>query len=134
MVLAVCFCATSLAQSIVIVNSGSTNTPGFQITVAKSGAAHYASRAGAVDKTVPQALAQRLYADVEAAGPLGSLPPRHCLKSASFGTRLTVQSGDQESPDLSCGDGGNEPMRRLIEDVNQIVQLFPVRPGRRPAK
>lgn len=131
MVLAVCFCATSLAQSMTIVNSGSTNVPGFQITVAKSGEAHLTSQAGEVDKTVPEALAQRLYADVEAAGPLGSLPPRHCMKSASFGTRLTIQSGDQESPDLSCGDGGNEKLRRLIEDVNEIVQLFPAPHGRR---
>jgi hypothetical protein len=54
------------------------------------------------------------------------------MKSASFGTRLTVQFADDESPDLSCGDGGNEMLRRLIEDVNEILRMFPSRTTRRP--
>jgi hypothetical protein len=130
--MAICCCATSLAQSVVIVNSGSTNSPGFQITMSKTGEAHYASRQRSEDRTVAEALAQRLYADIETARPLASLPPRRCMKSASFGTRLMVQFGDDESPDLSCGDGGNEALRRLIADVKEIIQLFPSRPTAKP--
>ena len=124
---AICFCATGLAQSVVIANSGSTNVPGFQIRVTASGEAHYESRARTMDQKASAPLTRKLYADVEAARPLTSLPPRHCMKSASFGSRLTVQFGEEQSPDLSCGDGGDEKLRRLIDDVQAIVQLFSIR-------
>lgn len=135
-VAAMFFCAACFAQTVTIVNSGSTNRAGFQIAVQKSGQAQYTLRPRrvelnpspaprTVDKTIPESLAKRLYADVDAARPLASLPPRSCMKSVSFGTRLTLQFGNDESPDLSCGDGGNEKLRALIADVNQIVKLFP---------
>jgi hypothetical protein len=46
------------------------------------------------------------------------------MKSASFGSALTVVFGSEQTPDLSCGDGGNAAMRNLIRDVNEIVALF----------
>jgi hypothetical protein len=133
--MAVLACAACPAQSVTIVNSGSTNAAGFQIVVDPQGNAQYTSRprrrpAGeaeppkTVSKSIPQSLAKLLYSDVEAARPLASLPPRHCLKSASFGTRLTIRFGDEESPDLSCGDGGNAQMQALIHDATAIVKLF----------
>ncbi|HUA86682.1 MAG TPA: hypothetical protein VMB85_22640 [Bryobacteraceae bacterium] len=123
------------AQSVTIVNSGSTNTAGFQIVVQESGEAEYrthprpiAIRRGEapkkIQKTIPKSLVDRLYADVEAAQPLDSLPARHCVKSASFGTRTYIDAGGQESPDLSCGDGGNAKLRALIRDSSQIVEIF----------
>lgn len=118
------------AQSITIVNSGSTNTAGFEIAVRKSGAAEYTShpRRGEapaeIHKTLPQSLADQLYVDVNAAQPLDSLPARHCVKSVSFGTRTYIDAGGQESPDLSCGDGGNAKLRALIRDSNQIIEIF----------
>lgn len=128
-------CAACYAQSVTIVNSGSTNTAGFQIVVDKSGKAEYTSqprRIGmdrdeapkTISKTIPKSLAERLYADVIAASPLSSLPPWHCAKSVSFGTRLTIRFGDDESPDLSCGDGGNSKLRVLIHDANEIVKIL----------
>jgi hypothetical protein len=128
-------CASGYAQSIVIANSGSTNTAGFQIVVGQSGKAEFTSSprmrpigapAGprTVEKTIPKALVQSLYSDVEAARPLSSLPPQHCAKSASFGSRLTVQSGNDTSPDLSCGDGGNAKLQALIRDVNAVINSF----------
>ncbi|HWE00015.1 MAG TPA: hypothetical protein VG345_13285 [Bryobacteraceae bacterium] len=117
-----------------IVNSGSTNTSGFRIAVKRSGAAEYASiprGAGAQNKEpetsgreIPNDLTSRLFADLEAAKPLASLPAPHCMKSRSFGTRLTVEFGGETTPDLSCGDGGNEHLRALITDVNEMVALF----------
>jgi hypothetical protein len=130
-ILAAMFCATCFAQTVTIVNSGSTNSPGFQIAIGKSGKAVYTARrgpAGPVEKTVPKQLAERLYKDVKAAEPLASLPPQSCMKSASFGTRLTVQSGDDVSPDLSCGDDGSARMQALIRDVNDVVKVFPAPP------
>ena len=128
-------CAACDAQSVTIVNSGSTNTAGFQIAVEKSGAAEYTPKPRrhvigngeapkTIRKTIPKSLAGALYADVDAARPLSSLPARGCMKSASFGTRLTIQSGEDTSPDLSCGDGGNAKMQALIRDTGAVVKLF----------
>jgi len=118
-----------------IVNSGSTNRAGFLITVDRSGVAERTSvprrRSGSpqeqalpVRKTLPKALADRFYANLTAAKPLSSLPDVHCPKSASFGTALTVKFGEDQSPDLSCGDGGSAVLRDLIRDANEIVALF----------
>jgi hypothetical protein len=125
-------CAACYAQSVTIVNSGSTNKSGFQITVDQSGKAEYQSQSKSnqtpppktIRKTVPESLATSLYTDVNAARPLGSLPPHGCMKSASFGTTLTVHFGADVSPDLSCGDGGNEKMKALIRDTSAIVKIF----------
>lgn len=127
-------CAACSAQSVAIVNSGSTNTAGFEIVVEKSGAAEYTSHPRPlalhrgetpvdIHKTIPKPLAERLYRDVARARPLASLPARHCAKSASFGTRLTVVFGDDESPDLSCG-ASNPQSKALLADVKRILKMF----------
>lgn len=117
-----------------IVNSGSTNAAGFRIAVRRSGKAEYhevargaAAESAEPEKTgreIPSDLAQRLFADLEAAKPLRSLPAPHCMKSKSFGSRLTIEFGGETTPDLSCGDGGNERLRALIKDVNEMVAVF----------
>jgi hypothetical protein len=124
-------------DSAVIVNSGSTNKAGFRIVVERSGNAEYAAIPRGLNpqpaqpestKTahgpVPDALVQRLYSDLEAAKPLASLPQPRCMKSASFGFRLTIELGSLETPDLSCGDGNSPKLRALIRDANEIVALF----------
>jgi hypothetical protein len=122
------------ADSAVIVNSGSTNTAGFRISVNPTGDAEYIvkpRRSGPkeeppapVHQHISDALAKRLFSDLEAAQPFASLPQPHCAKSASFGTRLTIEFGDSETPDLSCGDGGNTKLRALVEDAGEIAALF----------
>jgi hypothetical protein len=117
-----------------IVNSGSTNTAGFRIAVKRSGAAEYISvpRGANASRTepeksgreIPKDLAVRLFADLEAAKPLGGLPAPHCMKSKSFSSRLTIEFGGESTPDLSCGDGGNEHLRAIIKDVNDMVAYF----------
>jgi hypothetical protein len=121
-------------EAVTIVDSGSTNLPGFRIVVAPSGSAEMISgprRNGApqeetkpIRRIVPAATVKRLHADIEDASPLDSLPKVHCAKSASFGSTLRVASGKEETPDLSCGDGGSAAMGRLIRDANEIVTLF----------
>lgn len=125
------------SDAATIVDSGSTNRPGFRISVTPSGAAECTSKprpsgdrqqeAKPVRRTIPPGEAKRFFADLNASQPLGSLPAVHCMKSASFGARLTVSFGAEETPDLSCGDGGNARMRDLIRDVNAIVAVFGVR-------
>lgn len=123
------------AQTVTIVNSGSTNAAGFHIVVEKSGKAEYTPkpRRHSIDtggsprtvrKIISKSLAKAIYTDVNAARPLASLPPQSCMKSASFGTRLTVEFGDDTSPDLSCGDDGSAKMQALIRDAGAIVKIF----------
>ncbi len=122
-------------DSVVIVNSGSTNRAGFQIVVERSGRAEYTAKPrrfgpqsgevpGTVRKELPRALVLRLYSDLKAAQPLSSLPEPRCMKSVSFGTTLTLQFNGQKTPDLSCGDGGNSSFQALIRDVKEIVAAF----------
>jgi len=121
------------ADQAVIMDSGSTNRAGFQITVPKSGDLQYApagrkGRAGASAAsprtlTAPADLVARFFTDLEAAQPIASLPAGHCMKSASFGSRLTVQYGADTTPDLSCGDGGDARLKALIADAQAIVNL-----------
>jgi hypothetical protein len=123
------------ADSAVIVNSGSTNTPGFRIVVERSGDAEFTptprrpgpgtgAKAEPRQRKLPDNLVHALYSDLAASKPLSTLPPRRCMKSASFGTKLTIELGADESPDLSCGDGGNAKLGALIRDANQIVERF----------
>jgi hypothetical protein len=120
----------------VIVNSGSTNAAGFRIIVEKSGNAEYTvtsrrARAQAentaakpVQRKVPEALVRRLYADLEAARPLSALPHRGCIKSASFGTKVTIEVGKEMSPDLSCPEEQDAHVQVLVRDVSEIVKYF----------
>ena len=121
-------------DSAAIINSGSTNRPGFRIVVARSGVAEYTAtpprrtpqpqESEPITLAISRTLTDRLYSDLKAASPLASLPIPHCVKSVSFGSRLTIGFGAEQSPDLSCGSGGNSAMESLIRDCNEIVALF----------
>lgn len=115
-----------------IVDSGSTNTSGFRILVEPSGRTQSivvprVPQGPPVELPIttigkiPSALARRLYSDLDNAWPLSSLPPQHCLKSASFGTRLTIEFADQTTPDLSCGNITDPSVRALARDAREIA-------------
>jgi|SRR5579863_1314941 hypothetical protein len=122
------------ADVAVIVNSGSTNTAGFRIVVERSGNAEFTAgpprpnrpdeKPKQMRRKLPDPLVERLYSDLDAAKPLSSLPSQRCAKSASFGTKLTIEFGGQESPDLSCGPGDNAKLQALARDANEIVKLL----------
>ena len=113
-----------------IADSGSTNSNGFRVVVEPSGRTQSTvvprgpeaptGRSPAAG-TVAEALARRLYSDLDAAWPFSSLPSQHCLKSASFGTRLTIEFAGQRTPDLSCGRMSDPIMRALAEDARDII-------------
>jgi len=128
-------CGATAADVAVIVDSGSTNTAGFRIVVEQSGEAEFTAgprrsirspdeQPKQMRRKLPDALVKRLYSDLGAAKPLSSLPNQRCMKSASFGTKLTIEFGGQETPDLSCGAGDNTKLQPLILDANEIVKLF----------
>jgi len=118
--------------NVVIIGSGSTNAAGFQIEVLRSGVAVMSTvqgpgeRATASPKRVqlPAAMVRRLYEDLGVAMPLAALPAVHCMKSASFGTSMTIHWGKEQTPDLNCGAGGNRVMGNLIRDVQKILPLM----------
>jgi len=124
-----------------IVDSGSTNTNGFRIVVEQSGRTQstMAPRGpqGSSAKTpaptsgmISATLAKRLYSDLDVAWPLSSLPSQHCLKSASFGTRLTIEFDGQTTPDLSCGRITDPKVSALARDAREIVAASGVKRNR----
>lgn len=107
-------------DTVVIVNSGSTNAMGYRIEVPRSGQASYQCGDDKGTVSLPADMVTRLYADVASASPLAGLQGRRCAKSVSFGTRTYVQIGDDRSPDISCP--GGDAKRVLMADVSAIVQ------------
>jgi hypothetical protein len=125
-----------------IVDSGSTNTSGFRILVEPSGRTQSivvprVPQGPPVELpvttvgTIPATLARRLYSDLDTAWPLSSLPPQHCLKSASFGTRLMIEFADQTTPDLSCGNITDPSVRALARDAREIIVASGTKRARR---
>ena len=122
--------------SAVIVNSGSTNTPGYKIVVERDGTAVYtptprgSSQSGSqqqvelMKRKLPPAVVQHLYSDLDAARPFSDLPRPRCVKSVSFGTRLTIEFKGDETPDLNCPTGQNAKLEALTQDAKQIVAAF----------
>jgi hypothetical protein len=126
--------SSSQSPVATIVDSGSTNRAGFQIEVRRSGMAEMtailrrsdlaAEPSKPIQRKLSSGAVQRFFADLKAADPVAALPAVHCMKSASFGSSLTVKVGNKQTPDLSCGDGGNPLFRNLIRDVHEIVSIF----------
>ena len=123
------------AGSAVIVNSGSTNTPGFRIEVKPSGKAEYTPRVRRalepgdmatkpMTRQIPASIAKRFFADLDACKPLAALPAAHCMKSASFGSTVTIEYAGQKTPDLSCGNQQDSRTRDLAQSADEIVQEF----------
>ena len=120
----------------VVVDSGSTNTLGFRVEVERSGAVRYTPQgrareetgeqpgAQAAPHTVPAALARRLFDDLAKARPLRALPARPCIKSASFGSTLTIEYRGETTPDLSCGGGADPRMQALARDAQEVAAGF----------
>ena len=129
--------ASSLAATdmAVITDSGSTNTAGFRIEVNPSGEGVYTAtrrrpsqlpdaQMKPRNRQIPSDVVKRFYADLDAAKPLAALPSQRCMKSASFGTTLTVEYRDQKSPDLRCGDHGDAKLKALIQSTNEVIRAF----------
>jgi hypothetical protein len=126
-------------DSAIIVNSGSTNSTGFKISVWSDGSASaiLQNRDGtpagkAKSFTVPAATASRFFSDLAAARKANAATVR-CMKSASFGTSTYITWQGWKSPDLDCppkdslGDA-------LVKDVAAIRQASGIStlPARQP--
>jgi len=126
-------------DSAVIVNSGSTNSVGYKITVWSdgSGSALLQSRDGTPagkpkSFSLPEATTSRFFADLAAARKANAVSVP-CMKSASFGTTTHITWQGWVSPDLDCPPKGAEG-DALVKDVAAIRQAsgVPQFPPRQP--
>jgi hypothetical protein len=119
--MAATFAAPVPSGSAVIVNSGSTNAPGYRIVVLPGGVATL-DNASPKQVALPPATARAFFHDLSTATPLRALHVDGCMKSASFGTTTRIEWRGQSSPDLSC-PSTNPAVLRLSHDVEAIDAL-----------
>lgn len=117
--------AHPLLDGATIANSGSTNAAGWTITLRSDGRGSVAGsssselQAGTQRSfSVDPSLAQRFLAAARAARGANAAG-RPCVKSVSFGTRLTVTYHGWTSPDLSC-----PPASALLATLSADVSLI----------
>jgi hypothetical protein len=119
--------AATPPDSAVIVNSGSTNTIGYTITVSSDGHASLTTQkrdgtamGSAKSFTLASGTAARFFADLVAAknSTMVTVP---CMKSASFGSTTHVKWQGWTSPDLECPPK-NSAGQALVKDVGEIRQ------------
>lgn len=109
---------TPAVRTAAIINSGSTNTAGYEIVVSSNGKAQYNGHSCHLGT----GQATRLFHDLDAAGPLPDLKVKHGVKSASFGTSTYITYKNHRSPDLSFG--GDAHATALKADINAITQAL----------
>jgi hypothetical protein len=119
------------AETIVIVNSGSTNRPGYEITVHESGTLVYRETpsrggtdrgTGGRSRAVPREVLTRIFDDVRAALPFSQYSDPGCPKSKSFGVVIRIRHGREQSPDLAC-PVHDRRLEALVKDVRDIERI-----------
>ena len=121
-------------QTAVIVNTGSTNTFGYTITVSLMPTRFHVisvsnngrdNNSGSGTLKQMEARVPRLFADLDAAMPLTSLPVRHGMRSASFGTQTFIIYKGQKSPDLNFAAAPRALALKM--DINDFVKAYGAR-------
>lgn len=120
------------SHAAVIVDSGSTNTPGYRLVIQASGSAGWSvsrrRNSPACSRNtgkLTSLLTQKFFRDLQTLMPLSKLTVSPCAKSASFGSTLHVTYEGSTSPDLSCPAGGNEA-GELLNDLAEINKALGV--------
>ncbi len=122
------------AQTAMIVNSGSTNTTGYQLEVSSDGSGAVGtgdiSQAALTGQLVVHFKsgtvkdAGKFFRDLNAAMPLTSLPVRHGMRSASFGTATYVTYKGQQSPDLTfASDPRTVALKADIDSITKTLHV-----------
>jgi len=123
--------ASNSANNIVavITNSGSTNTPGFTLTLYTdgSGALTYKQDLNAqrfhryADKKFPPGTfdSNQYTSILTQINDVSAIPDHGCLKSVSFGTTTTITYKGKTSGDLSCLSNQDQ---KIYLDLKQLVQ------------
>lgn len=118
----------------VITNSGSTNRPGYTLTINQdgSGSLVYQKDSNAerfnrfTDKTFPAGTfnSQQLSSLLTQIKDVSTIPDRGCMKSASFGTTTKITYQGKTSGDLSCLSNQDA---QLFLNLKQLVQTMSTR-------
>jgi hypothetical protein len=120
-------------QQATVIDTGSTNVPGVTMTINALGAAEVRPRDAEARKTSVDAhLSERLFQDLQSAGPLSALPKPHCFKSVSFGSSLYVEFNGERSPDLNCPAGADSKLAALQKDVRDLMEAAHATPKLHP--
>ena len=116
-----------------IENTGSTNTTGYKIFLSPDGHVAFATTEGGFPTgrgagyeyaTLLKAQTKKLFLDLSAAMPLTSLPARHGMRSASFGTRTTITYKGQQSPDLTfASDPRTVALKADIDAITKTLHI-----------
>ena len=115
-------------ETAVIENTGSTKTSGYKITLlstgrtfrivsVSNGSDDHKSETG--NKEPLRTQVRKLFTDLAAAMPLTTIPARHGMRSASFGTATFITYKGQRSPDLTFP--GNAQAVALKADIEAIA-------------
>jgi hypothetical protein len=110
------------SQKATIIDTGSTNRPGLQVTLDASGSAKVELR-GAKGRAIrlDSNQCKRFMQTLQSATPLHALPAAHCMKSVSFGSRLFIEYNGERSPDLSCPVQGDPRVDTLKRQAAEIL-------------
>jgi hypothetical protein len=120
--------ATAQNESATIVNSGSTNTMSYTITLWTDGTGSTQIRGSTPAAfTIPKATAAQFFSDLKAARSNGE-QLQHCMKSASFGSSTVVQWNGWNSPDLQCPPF-TTPVATLAQDVSGVERAAGIQSG-----
>jgi len=123
--------APSPSARATIIDTGSTNRQGVRVTVDSEGHATAAAgtsspnTAGDVpvhELSLEPNICRQFIQQIQAAGSLASLPVHHCMKSASFGSRLIVEMKGEQSPDISCPGQTDAHAQALQKSAQEILQ------------
>lgn len=106
----------------VILNTGSTNAPGYRIVIVRGGSVRYSEGTHSARALVPAVLAEKFFAALSGAMPLDALLREECMKSASFGTSLYVWYAGRRSPDLDCS--GDARGRALASEARAVAHAL----------
>jgi hypothetical protein len=128
--------ALPAGEPVTIKNSGSTNAPGFTITVTPEGQAtwHVNPPKGlpsplqctTMDGTTALAttMTANLFADLAAAEPFAARQFDMCAKSVSFGTFTSVTYAGASIVDVECGSGTDPRAEALTVDTMGVEKAI----------
>ncbi len=105
--------------AVVILNTGSADLAGYRIVISPSGKTESIDGAGRGKGQVRQDLADALFRDLAAAGPLAKIAAAGCAANRATPQTMLLWHGDQ-SPDLSCASAGSA----LFGDVQAIARAL----------
>lgn len=114
----------------IIINSGSTNTCPYTISVLPSSQATYTVCGAQGTGQISASLTTKFFSDIRAGEPLSKLPYMSCAKSVSFGTTTKVKYNNEISPDISCPSSDSR-VKNLYNDAQAIQQELQFSTSRR---